>query len=103
MAWAADSISPRPAVGLAEPDVLRDVPLNRKFSWVIMTTSARSCRVVQVAQVHPVEQNAAAARVVEPGEQPGHRRLARARRADQGRRLAGRDFQVEAAETGSAR
>ncbi len=58
---------------------------------------------VQVAQVRAVQQDPALGRVVEPGQQLGQRRLARARGADDRHRPARRDVQVEGGQHLAAR
>ena len=76
----------RPSAMLSATD-----PVKRKFSWVTVTTARRRSASVEVAQVDAVEQHAAVGRVPEARREPGDRRLARAGRADDRDRLAGRD------------
>ena len=52
----------------------------------------------RVAQVDAADAHGAAGRVVEPGHEPGDRRLAGAGRADEGQRAAGLDAQRDAVE-----
>ena len=62
---------------------------------MISTISVPELVVGQVAQVHAVEQHPSRVGVVEPGEQPRHRGLARPGLADKRHRLPGGDVEVE--------
>ena len=74
------------------------VPLNRNASCGTIPICERSDDARDVAQVVPVDQDAAGGRVVEARDELGERRLAGAGRADQRDGLARRDAQVDVAQ-----
>ena len=74
----------------------RTEPAKRKPSCGTIPSCRRSDWHGDVAQVVPVDRDATAGRVVEPGEQLDDRRLARARVPDEGDRPARRDRERDA-------
>jgi hypothetical protein len=82
-------------VRTAEPDVVGHRPLEQEFLLGDHDDLAAQHRVGQLPQVHLVQGDPPGPRVVEPADQPGDRRLARAGLADERDRLPGRYLQVE--------
>ena len=82
-------------VRAAEPDVVRDRPLEQEVLLGDHDDLGPEHGIGQLPEVHPVQGDPAGAGVVEPAEQPRDRRLARAGLADQGDRLPGRYVQVQ--------
>ena len=78
-------------VGPAEPDVVGDGPVEHEVLLGDHHDVAAQLALRQVAQVDAVQRHRPRRRVVEPGDQLGDRRLARAGGADQRDGLPGRD------------